>query len=169
MIKMSLHFLAAGLLLLMSCSSGTNETLDSSSSEQEAEITYEFKDGEQVHWEASREGDFVVVKAWLNKDWNTYSVFNTNLLGPLPTLISFEKSGDFELVGGIQEEGLKTKYDEESKSEIGYFKNLATFKQQIKVNSGEEFVIKGNVNYMICNATMCLPPADYNFELTVKP
>lgn len=169
MIKMYLHFLAAGLLLLTSCSSGINEASASSSLEGETEMTYEFKDGEHIHWETSQDGDFVVVKAWLNKDWNTYSVFNTNLLGPLPTLISFEKSDNFELVGDIKEEGLKTKFDEESKSEIGYFKNLATFKQQIKVNSGQEFVIKGNVNYMICNATMCLPPADYNFELTVKP
>lgn len=90
-------------------------------------------------------------------------------MGPLPTLISFEENEAYDIVGDIQEEGLKTKFDEESEGEIGYFKDLAIFKQKIKVNSGEEFVLKGNVNYMICNATKCLPPTDYNFELTIKP
>jgi len=138
-------------------------------SEEPYNSDYEFENGEHIHWEAETEGDYIVIKAWLNTDWNTYSVYNTNFLGPLPTLIFFDDNENFELVGEIEEVGLKSKFDKESESEIGYFENMAVFKQKIKPISGEEFALTGNVNYMICNSNMCLPPADYNFELTIKP
>ncbi|CAG5076518.1 hypothetical protein [Parvicella tangerina] len=168
MTRASSYLLAILALVLFSCSAISEEEV-MSSEEVKSENSYQFQEGELIHWEAIREGDFIVMKAWLNTDWNTYSVHNTNFLGPLPTLISFEKNEHYELVGEIEEEGLKTKFDQESESDIGYFKNLAIFKQKIKPISGEEFVLKGNVNYMICNATKCLPPADYSFELAIKP
>lgn len=130
---------------------------------------HQFNDGEFIYWESSIQDDYIVINAWLNKGWNTYSIYNTNLLGPLPTLISFESNDDFQLEGAIVEVGTKTKFDEESEGEIAYFEKFATFKQKISAISGKEFVIKGNVNYMICNETQCLPPADYNFELAIKP
>jgi hypothetical protein len=167
-IKIGTYLLFVLLIGLTACSPAEEDTEVSLESGPE-ENSYEFKDGEKIHWEAEVDGDFIIMKAWLNKEWNTYSVFNTNFLGPLPTLITFDESEHYELVGDIIEEGLDTKFDEESQSEIGYFSDIAIFKQKIKINSGEEFVLKGNVNYIICNATMCLPPADYNFELTLKP
>ncbi len=169
MTKPSQYLLSILFLALLSCSSENVEPESPASESEDIATVYQFKDGEQIHWEASKEGNFIVVKAWLNVNWNTYSVHNTNFLGPLPTLISFESSEHYELVGQIKEEGLKTKFDEESKSDIGYFKDVAIFKQEIKPISGEEFVLTGNVNYMICNSTKCLPPADYAFELAIKP
>lgn len=143
--------------------------MSANTSESSYHSDYHFKDGELIHWEAEMDGDFVLIKAWLDHDWNTYSIYNTNFLGPLPTLITFDQNDQFELIGEIEEIGMKTKYDEESEGEIGYFEDMAVFKQKIKSISGEEFVVTGNVNYMICNATKCLPPTDFSFELIIKP
>ena len=169
MIKTGLNYLLI-TLFFVSCgveASDSNNTASEETSTEESH--YEFKEGEAIHWEAANEGDFIIIKAWLNTDWHTYSVHNTNFLGPLPTLISFDENDSYELVGEIEEEGLKNKYYDEWESDLNYFEGLAIFKQKIKSISGEEFVVSGNVNYMICNSTNCLPPADYNFELTVKP
>lgn len=163
------YFFLAAILMFVSCGTEDANTELSLTDENQETTSYDFKEGEQIHWETSQDGEFLIIKAYINTKWNAYSVYNTNFLGPLPTLISFEPNEAYELIGDIQEEGLKTKFDEESESEIGYFEDVALFKQKINVNSGEEFVLKGNVNYMICNATKCLPPADYSFELTVKP
>lgn len=156
------------ILALHSCSPKAEENA-TSQDVQSAEKSYHFEEGENIHWEANVEGEYIIIRAWLNTGWTTYSVHNNNFPGPLPTLISFDNNEHFELVGDIEEVGVKSKIDEESKTEIGYFKDLAIFKQKIKSISGEEFVVSGYVNYMICNSNKCLPPVDYNFELTIKP
>lgn len=167
MIARKITYPIIALLFLTNCSS-ENESSTDLESATPAIAAHEFAEGEYIHWEASLEESEVVITAWINKDWNTYSIYNTNLLGPLPTLISFEDAEGYELDGEIIEEGVKTKFDKESNSEIAYFEQYATFKQKVKIDSGKDFVIKGNVNYMICNKTQCLPPADFNFELAVN-
>lgn len=154
--------------MLCSCG-GKNADAKTSESTESYDADYTFENGEQIHWEVVKENDFIVVKAFLNQDWNTYSIYNTNILGPLPTLISFDNNDHFELVGKVEEVGLKNKYYDEWESNLGYFEDIAVFKQKIKPISGEEFVVSGNVNYIICNSTTCLPPADYHFELSFKP
>ena len=168
MTKATLYLLLL-LPLFYSCGNEQQETEEDSTTTESYSSNYEFQNGENIHWETVLEGDYVVIKAFLNDDWNAYSLYNTNLLGPLPNLNSYDSNDSIELVGEVEEVGLKKKNYDESDSELGYFEDIAVFKQKIKSISGEEFVVTGNVNYMICNSTGCLPPADYSFELIVKP
>lgn len=157
------------IFLLCACNVAEDKQEETELSSAPLNDTYTFEEGENIHWETYSEEDYIVIKAWLNDDWSTYSVENTNLFGPLPTLISFEPNEHFKPIGSLEEIGLKTKFDEESDSDLAYFSDVAIFKQKIEVVSGEEFVVKGNVNYMICNSGGCLPPTDYNFEITITP
>lgn len=105
----------------------------------------------------------------LAEGWHTYSQFLSSMDGPLPTLITFEPSDAYELIDSTFEENTHTHFDETFEMDITDFDGQAIFKQKIKVNSGEKFVVKGNINFMVCEAGRCLPPEDQPFEIEIIP
>ena len=51
--------------------------------------------------------------------------------------------------------------------ELTSFTTEAIFKQRIKVKNGS-IIVKGNINFMVCNEGKCLPPTDQPFEIELK-
>ena len=130
---------------------------------------HQFTEGEHIFWTSKFENNELVFTVELGPEWMTYSQFNQNIMGPLPTLFTFENSDAFELIGSVEESMVKMKHDKEANEELAYFEKVGVFKQKIKINSGEKFVVKGNVNFMTCNQYGCEPPADYSFEIEIVP
>ena len=136
---------------------------------KEVTSSHVFTDGEHIFWSTKRVGDNIVFTVELAPTWKTYSQYNQNFMGPLPTIISFDSSDAFELVGSTEESMVKMKFDKEANEELAYFEGKGSFTQKIKINSGEKFVVSGNINYMTCNQHGCEPPTDYPFSIEVTP
>lgn len=86
--------------------------------------------------------------------------------GPLPTVFIFEKSKDYELIGNVKEENGHTVYEPVFKMNIKYFDKKAIFKQRIKVKNKKSFKIIGEIEFMTCNDSNCVPGyGDIEFKI----
>ena len=111
----------------------------------------------------------LVIHATVEEGWHLYSQ-NVPEDGPTPTSFSFEESDNYELVGSPSEEEGHTVFDAVFEMKIKYFENNATFKQRIKTTSENTLKIVGEVEFMVCDDTSCLPPTfiDLNFQISRK-
>ena len=101
----------------------------------------------------------LVIEADIENGWNVYSQY-VDPDGPIPTSFSFFRSEDFKLIDSVTESNPKTKYDPVFQMDLSSFQNKAVFKQKVKVLNDNISSIKGELEFMACNSTMCLPP-DY--------
>jgi hypothetical protein len=108
----------------------------------------------------------VYIKATIEDDWHIYSQ-NIKPGGPNKTTFAFTPSKDFSLVGKTTEPKPITKYEKVFKMDVLYFENEVVFQQKIKLNKGTT-VVKGKVEFMVCNDKQCLPPSDVTFSIPVK-
>ena len=110
----------------------------------------------------------VIFKANIDQEWAIYSQF-VEEGGPLPTIINFDESESFKLVGDVIEsdENKETKHDKVFDMEVSKFYNQAIFTQRIEVVS-EEFDVKGNIEYMTCDDEQCIfkPDNPFTFKYT---
>jgi len=109
----------------------------------------------------------VTIEGAIDEGWHTYSQFLTGFDGPLPTMITFDESDSYELIGEIAEEHTHTYFDSVWDCEIIEFSDKAIFKAKMKRKSLESFTLKGMISFMVCENGRCLPPKDEPFELTV--
>jgi thiol:disulfide interchange protein len=106
-----------------------------------------------------------------DRGWHIYSqVPVKGPLGetPIPTLFSFNKTKDYELVGGVKEPKPTEEFDPQYKMNLKYFDKTAVFRQKIRVLSRNPFKVTGTLNFMSCNDHECIPPADVDFSFDIK-
>jgi hypothetical protein len=115
-------------------------------------------------WNYDASENAVKFKVELSDGWHLYSQHVQNDIGPVPTQFVFENTPGIELVGTVQEPAPVQKYDENFEATLDFFEKEAEFKQKVKGSKGE---VKGTVTYMVCNKTMCLPPVDLPFTITI--
>ncbi|NND78183.1 MAG: DUF255 domain-containing protein [Flavobacteriales bacterium] len=124
-----------------------------------------------VDWDFSVQQDgneaTLYFDATVDKPWHMYSQ-HLDEGGPIPTYFEFEKSEHFELLGETGEMESVQVYDPNFKMDLAYFEGDCSFDQKIKVKSSEDFVIKGWLEFMVCNDKECLPPEMVDFEFNVK-
>ena len=122
----------------------------------------------QVVWKFSLEKsgkDYVIkMDATIESGWHIYSQ-NIKGDGPVPTSFSFELPKGAKLNGKTKEPQATEVFDESFGMKVKYFSKSVVFTQIISGKLNKEQVIKGTVNYMICNDQMCLPPVDVPFEI----
>ncbi len=128
-----------------------------------------------VQWKTTIEkgkGDELLVhlKATIKDGWHINSQFNAIQEGPLPTVFEFEKSDQYTLVGKVEEPKPLSRIEEtyENKT-LYYFEKEATFVQKVIPKANDSISINGNVTYMSCSGTMCLPPETEAITLKYKP
>lgn len=109
----------------------------------------------------------LVFKAAIEKGWHVYSQF-IPADGPVPTTFVFEPSRDFKLAGKVSEGKPIEEMDHNFEMVLKYFEKEAVFKQKIQVKSKKDFEVKGVLNFMVCDASRCLPPEDVDFSIAVK-
>lgn len=110
----------------------------------------------------------LIIKATLQKDWHIYAMFLPSQDGPIPTKITFQPSNDYELVGTPSEGNYKTEFDPNFNMDLNYHENVAIFTQVIKIKNANPFIVKGIIESMVCNAEMCLPPEEVEFDFSIN-
>lgn len=120
---------------------------------------------DRVAWEFDAENEVFVAKATIAEGWHLYSQHISNDIGPVPTSFQFEETDGIKMVGKTIEPKPFKEYDENFGGELDYFKEEVIFQQKFKHQGTTE--LKGSVTYMICNDTMCMPPTDVEFKITI--
>lgn len=108
----------------------------------------------------------VYIKATIDEGWHIYSQ-NTKPGGPTKTVFTFAPSKDFSLIGKTMEPKPVTEYEKAFKMNVSYFANEVIFQQKVKLNRGTT-VVKGTVEFGVCNDKQCLPPSEVAFSVPVK-
>ncbi|MGM9476483.1 protein-disulfide reductase DsbD domain-containing protein [Pedobacter sp. GSP4] len=106
------------------------------------------------------------LKATIEDRWHIYSQ-NVKDGGPVKTTFTFAPSKDFSLVGKTIEPKAIVKYESTFKMNVSYFEKVVIFQQKIKLNRNTT-VVKGKVEFMVCNDKQCLPPEEVEFSVPVK-
>ena len=108
----------------------------------------------------------VHMTANINGDYHMYAQEGGE--GPVSTTFSFAKNPLLVLDGKIKEVGkLKKVYEDAFKSEVRYYDNTVTFVQVVKMRGNAKTNLTGKVEFMVCNAHECLPPATVNINVNV--
>lgn len=109
----------------------------------------------------------LIFRAKIDKGWHLYSQFLAKDDGPVKTSFTFEPNKAYSRKGNVQERSkVKEKYEEQFSMKVKFFENEAVFVQSVKLNS-EIKVIKGFLNFMVCDDSRCMPPEDVEFEFKV--
>lgn len=108
----------------------------------------------------------IYIKATIDKGWHIYSQ-HVKPGGPIPTSFTFAPSKDYVKVGSTIEPKARTKFEKVFSMNVGYFENQVIFQQKVKLLKPTA-TVKGKLEYMVCDATKCLPPAEVEFTVQVK-
>lgn len=111
-----------------------------------------------------------VAHCTIEPGWHLYSTREINGDGPIPTSFRFESSPYYQLKGNLNESRPIIKKEPVFDNiELAFFENKATFRQRIKIlQPASHIVFKGEVEFMLCNETQCLPPDVEEFTLIIS-
>ena len=109
----------------------------------------------------------LIFSATIDEPWHMYSLNKLADDGPNPTVFTFTKSKDYELVGKVIQGKPLKEFDKVFEMNVEYFKHTASFTQRIKLLSDKKITIKGKYEFQACTEEKCIfPPAD-NFDFTL--
>jgi thiol:disulfide interchange protein len=110
----------------------------------------------------------LIATAMIDDGWYIYSQFQPNEDGPIATSFKFKTSADYELIGKVSEGKAKSKYMEGFDGNYNIFEHTVTFKQKIKIKGKKDFTVTGEMEFMQCDESMCLPPEYVDLSYKVK-
>ena len=109
----------------------------------------------------------ISLRATLSPGWKLYSQHNHEG-GPLPTKITFTPDTRYYLEGITEEYGKReTIYDDDYEMNVSWYEDQVIFIQKIKSEKNDA-MIKGNIEYVICNEQLCIPEKQH-FSLSITP
>lgn len=108
----------------------------------------------------------ITITATINPGWHIYSVTETDA-GPIKTSFRFNTTNDYVLIDDVIEIDPIQQYDKTFETELLIFENTAVFKHRIKRKNNNAFTITGELEFMTCNDTQCLPPKTVPFTVNV--
>ena len=106
------------------------------------------------------------ITATINGNWHLYAQDAGE--GPEPTTFKFTANPLIKFDGKVKEIGkMEKSFDKNFNSVLKFYANKVDFVQKVKVRSSAATVVKGTVNFMVCNDRQCLPPRDVPFTINV--
>ena len=97
--------------------------------------------------------------------WHVYAQEQPAGAVAYPTEFFFTKSPDYSLIGNVKETGTELHGGQFPEK---YFPGKkAIFKQKIKINTAEDFILRVDYVYMACKEA-CFQPTDEYFEIKIK-
>lgn len=110
----------------------------------------------------------IILHATIAKPWHIYSQFTPDG-GPLATKITFSPNPIVVADGSPKEVGeLLTNHDENYGVDVKYFSSKVDFVQVVKPKSAVKTLVRGTIQYMICDDTQCLPPVKQPFSVEIQ-
>lgn len=106
------------------------------------------------------------LKATIDQGWHLYSQ-NMADGGPVKTTFTFAPAKAYKVNGKTIEPKPVTKFEKTFDMNVSYFANAVVFQQKVKL-TGANAVVKGTVEYMVCDDQQCLPPETIEFSIPVK-
>lgn len=109
----------------------------------------------------------VIATGEIEPGWHLYSQKTDENAGPIPTKMIIAPSKNYKVVG-IPMEGLIPHeiFDKNFESTVYLFESHYAAEQQIKVKKSG--TLNGEMQYMICDNTKCLPPISVPFTLEIN-
>jgi len=107
----------------------------------------------------------LIFNADIDAQWHLYSQFIGDN-GPVKTTFTFNDVKGCELVGEVREFGAQTEHDPVFEMDLTYFENKAQFRQKVKTNGTANVV--GEIEFMCCDNSKCLPPTAVEFDITIN-
>ena len=145
-ILLSYAVLICGLVMAQS-SKAVNWTY---SAKKIADKTYE------VHMTATIDGNYHMYAQNVGGD------------GPIPTSFTFTSSPLIQLDGKVKENGkLVKKFESAWSHDVNYYEKTVDFVQVVKLKSNVKTSFAGKVEFMVCNDSQCLPPADVDIKVNI--
>ncbi|MEJ2901047.1 protein-disulfide reductase DsbD domain-containing protein [Pedobacter panaciterrae] len=106
------------------------------------------------------------LKATIEDRWHIYSQ-NMADGGPVKTSFSFVPSKTYKLSGKTVEPKAITKFEKSFEMNVSYFEKSVIFQQKIKL-TGAKALVKGTLEFMVCDDQQCLPPETVEFSIPVS-
>ena len=107
----------------------------------------------------------LIIRADIDAGWHLYSQDAGE--GPVPTSFTFFENENIKTKGKVKEGESHEEYDPNFESVLRYFDTEAIFKQRIKLLTEESTLLKGELQFMVCNDAMCLPPEWVDIEVVL--
>ena len=106
------------------------------------------------------------LKAIIDNGWHLYSQFLPSDDGPIATSFTFNDNTEVQLIGKVTEPKAHTEYDPNFEMDLSFHSNSVTFTQKVSIASNSASV-SGELEFMVCDDKMCLPPEieEFTFEL----
>lgn len=110
----------------------------------------------------------IVFNAEIEDTWHMYDLGPYDMMGPNPTVITFENVEGATLDGTPAEvtEPIVT-YDDIFAMEIGYYEKKASFSQKVVVTEPTA-KLTGYIEWMVCNDVGCSPLQYWDFEIDLS-
>lgn len=109
----------------------------------------------------------IILTGTIEKGWHLYSTSTPQNAGPVPVEILLKKNKKYKQIGKAREiSPSKFIYDANFGSNVAIIENeyVASIPMKVKDNC----TVSGEVYYMICNDSMCLPPISVGFKVIIK-
>jgi thiol:disulfide interchange protein DsbD len=107
----------------------------------------------------------LIIRADIDEGWHLYSQDAGD--GPIPTSFTFFENEQIKVKGKVEEGVPHEEYDPNFESVLKFFDTKAIFKQRIKLLTEESTLLKGELQFMVCNDAMCLPPEWVDIEVVL--
>lgn len=111
---------------------------------------------------------FLVGKITMIEGWHIYPLVIPEGAYILPSVVEYEKSKDYELLGKMTEPEPHFVHDEKADEDVYYHEGTIYFRQKIKVKATKDFEIKGIFSFQTCDDVKCLAPYETNIAVKVK-
>jgi len=109
----------------------------------------------------------VIATGQIEPGWHLYSQKTDENAGPIPTKMLIEASKNYKIVGEAVEGTVPHEiFDKNFESTVYLFESQYAAEQQITVK--KPGTLKGEMQYMICDDTKCLPPISVPFTLEIN-
>lgn len=109
----------------------------------------------------------VIATGEIEPSWHLYSQKTDENAGPIPTKMVIEASKNYKIVGTAVEGTVPHEiFDKNFESTVYLFESHYATEQQLKVK--KPGTLKGEMQYMICDDTKCLPPISVPFTLEIN-
>ena len=107
-------------------------------------------------------------KAKIEGKWHLYSQDLPLDATATATEFTFSIQDDYQLIGSVIESGVVEKYDPVEEAVLKFFEGEAVFTQKIRKISSDNFKIKGDIYFGVCDDKQCLSPELVEFEFDIN-
>jgi len=110
----------------------------------------------------------VELRAALAPGWHLYATVLPGDEGPLPTMFRFVASETYEIIGELTEPEAEEEYDPNFGMVVRYHSGTPVFTLPVRRRSAGAFAVEGELEYMVCDDTICLPPVTVPFSVQLE-